>query len=92
MSTQYYILFAYIAAVNIVAAFLTLHDKKAAKRHSWRVKENTLLLVAAAGGSVAMFLTMKAIRHKTQHWKFMIGIPVIMVLQAVVMIFIFVKK
>jgi len=64
-----------------MAVILTLHDKSAARRRKWRVKENTLLLVSVLGGSIAMLLTMRIIRHKTQRKKFMIGIPVIIVLQ-----------
>jgi len=65
----------------LAAIVLTLRDKSAARQRKWRVKESTLLLVSALGGSIAMLLTMRAIRHKTQHKKFMLGIPVIIVLQ-----------
>ena len=78
---------AYLALISIVAIGVTLVDKRAAQRGVWRVKERTLLLIAALGGSVAMFLTMKAARHKTQHAKFMAGIPAIIVLQAALVVF-----
>lgn len=71
----------YLAVISLISFFLTLHDKRAAKRRAWRVKEQTLLFVAALGGSVAMLLTMLAIRHKTKHAKFMVGIPVMILLQ-----------
>jgi len=71
----------YLSAVSICAIWLTLRDKRAAKRSSWRVKERTLLIVSAIGGSVAMLITMRRARHKTKHAKFMVGIPVIIVLQ-----------
>jgi len=45
------------------------------------VKERTLLIVSVIGGSVAMLITMRCARHKTQHAKFMVGIPVIIILQ-----------
>ena len=72
---------AYLIFISLLAVFLTIRDKHAAKRQKWRVKERTLLLVSALGGSAVMFLTMLAIRHKTKHAKFMIGIPVILALQ-----------
>ena len=78
---------ACFAAINIFAIGLTLHDKRAAKRGSWRVKEFTLLLVSALGGSIAMFAVMQLIRHKTRHSKFMIGIPIIIVLQIAAVLF-----
>jgi uncharacterized membrane protein YsdA (DUF1294 family) len=71
----------YLAAISLVAIILTAHDKRAARRHQWRVRERTLLLVSALGGSAAMLVTMLLIRHKTKHAKFMVGIPIIIVLQ-----------
>ena len=71
----------YLAVISLLAIILTIRDKRAARQHKWRVRESTLLLVAALGGSVAMLLTMYVIRHKTKHAKFMVGIPVIIVLQ-----------
>ena len=71
----------YFAGVSLWAIGLTMHDKKAAKSGSWRIKERTLLLVSAIGGSVTMLATMRIIRHKTKHSKFMVGIPVISVLR-----------
>ncbi len=71
----------YLAVISLISFILTLHDKRAAKRRAWRVKEQTLLFVAALGGSVAMLLTMLATRHKTKHAKFMAGLPVMILLQ-----------
>ena len=71
-----------MACVSLFAVIITVADKIKAKRGKWRVMESTLLIVAAIGGSVAMYLTMLLIRHKTRHPKFMVGIPVIIVLQA----------
>lgn len=82
--------FIYLGIINIIAIILTIHDKNSAKKRSWRVKERTLLIVSIIGGSVAMFLTMLAIRHKTKHAKFMVGIPVIIILQiAAVLVWVF---
>ena len=46
-----------------------------------RVPEASLLVISLLGGSVAMLLTMLAIRHKTKKAKFMVGIPAIIILQ-----------
>jgi uncharacterized membrane protein YsdA (DUF1294 family) len=72
---------AYLALISLIAAIITAHDKRAARRHKWRVRESALLLVAALGGSAAMLATMLLIRHKTKHAKFMVGLPAIIVLQ-----------
>ena len=72
----------YLAAISVVAIIVTVYDKIAAKKlPKYRTRERTLLLLSALGGSVAMFLTMLVIRHKTKHVKFMLGIPIIMLLQ-----------
>ena len=76
------ILIGYLIAISVISVVVCIYDKIAAKhnpRH--RTREATLLLLSALGGSVAMFITMQLIRHKTKHAKFMIGIPVIFVLQ-----------
>lgn len=79
----YYIYcFYYLIIINFIAVILTVSDKRRAIAHRWRVPENTLLIVAALGGSPAMLITMRIIRHKTQHKKFMLGIPMILILQA----------
>ncbi len=79
---------SYLIIINFVAVLVTVSDKRRAKKHRWRIPENTLLLLAALGGSPAMLVTMLLIRHKTRHPKFMVGIPVILILQAVVIYFI----
>ena len=81
MEIIWYIVIGYLILIQLVAIFLTLRDKSSAKSNKWRIKESTLLLVSLLGGSVTMLCVMRMIRHKTQTAKFMIGIPVIIVLQ-----------
>ena len=72
----------YLLVISLVAVIVTVADKKAAKIDgARRVPAKTLLLLSTLGGSVAMFITMKWIRHKTQHVKFMLGIPLIIIAQ-----------
>ena len=71
----------WLLIINVVAVYLTVSDKAKERKKKWRVPENTLLLVAALGGSPAMLLTMLKIHHKTRHPKFMVGIPLILLLQ-----------
>ena len=80
------ILAFYILIVNIFASAVTVIDKNAAKKHRRRVRERDLMLISAVGGSVGMFITMKVIHHKTKHPKFMIGIPVMIVLQLILIV------
>lgn len=71
----------YLAVISIMSVIVTIHDKRAAKKGNRRIPERNLMLLSIFGGSVAMYMTMQLIRHKTKHAKFMIGVPVIMVLQ-----------
>lgn len=72
---------AYFLFISLVAVVATVLDKHRARHHKWRVPEATLLLLSALGGSAAMLITMRLIRHKTRKKKFMIGIPVTLILQ-----------
>ena len=78
------IFLAYIALISIISVIVCIYDKKISKKNrvELRTPEKTLLLLSALGGSVAMFITMLLVRHKTKHAKFMVGIPVIIILQA----------
>ena len=76
----------YVFVVSLISIVITIFDKKIAGTGKRRVPEATLLLWSALGGSIAMYFTMHLIRHKTQHNKFMIGIPVIIVLQVALIV------
>ena len=77
-------LIIYLIIINLIAVIITFHDKRAAVKGTWRVKENTLLLISALGGSPAMLLTMLLIRHKTRKAKFMVGIPLILIAELII--------
>lgn len=76
-----FICIIYLAAVNFLSVCVTALDKHRAQRGGRRVKERTLLFLSAIGGSAGMYLTMRLIRHKTRHIKFMLGIPLIFLVQ-----------
>ena len=71
-----------LLALNLITFIAYGIDKRKAKKSRWRISESSLLLLALIGGSVGAWLGLKVWRHKTQHKKFYIGIPVIMVVQA----------
>ena len=75
----------WLLVISLISLVVTVYDKWAAKkRPEERTRESTLILLSALGGSVAMLLTMLGIRHKTKHIKFMLGIPLIILLQAAI--------
>ena len=78
----------YLVFINIISILLSVIDKVKAKLNGWRISEKTLLITSAIGGALGMYITMKLIRHKTQHKRFMIGLPIIIFLQCVLLIYI----
>lgn len=81
----------YLAAVSLIAVIMTVSDKSRAKKRKRRIAEKTLFGTAVLGGSAAMYLTMLAIRHKTKHKRFMIGLPLIMIVQAATIAFVIIR-
>ena len=82
---------AYFLIISLISIVVCIYDKKISKKNrvELRTPEKTLLLLSALGGSVAMFITMLIVRHKTKHIKFMLGIPLIIVIQAGIVFLLF---
>ena len=82
-----YLLIAAFAVMSVVAVCVTCYDKKAARVGRWnRTPERVLMLIGFFFGSFAMYITMRIILHKTLHRKFMIGLPVFMLLHAALIV------
>lgn len=77
------LLLYYLLIINAAGFLLMLVDKWKAKKNRWRVRESTLLLIAALGGSVGSLAGMYLFRHKTRHLKFTLGIPLILAAQCI---------
>lgn len=71
----------YLLLINIFALAQMWFDKRRAINRGWRITENRLLLTAIVGGSVGSIAGMYTFRHKTQHWLFAIGMPIIFLVQ-----------
>ena len=74
-------LLIYLIAVNVVGFAMMGIDKNRAKRGEWRIPEKTLFTCALLGGSLGTTLGMSTFRHKTKHWYFKYGMPLILVVQ-----------
>ena len=77
----------YLLAVNIVTFLLYGIDKYKAKKGKWRISEATLLTMAAIGGSIGAWAGMRLWHHKKMHKKFKYGIPVIIILQVALAVY-----
>ena len=76
----------YLILVNLTGFIQMLADKQRAKKGAWRIPEKMLFLVAIIGGSIGSILGMYTFRHKTKHMSFVIGMPLILILQIVLAI------
>ena len=85
------VILGWFAFISLTTAVITAIDKDRAKNGSFRISEKKLIILALLGGSVAEYAVMKLIRHKTLHKKFMIGLPVIILLQLLLIGFILIR-
>ena len=77
-----------LLTLNLLTFIIYGIDKFKAKKAKWRISEATLILLAVIGGSIGAWLGLQVWRHKTQHKKFFIGIPMILTLQVIATIYI----
>ncbi|WP_308007173.1 DUF1294 domain-containing protein [uncultured Prevotella sp.] len=77
----------YLLVINIVSFFLYCIDKYKAKKGRWRISEATLLMMAVIGGSIGAWAGMRLWHHKTMHKKFKYGIPIIIILQVCLVVY-----
>ena len=87
MSFLVYIFVIYLVIINMLAFIVTRYDKIASKAGARRVNENALILIGLMGGSPAMYITMKLIHHKTRNSLFMVGLPLIFVVEGLLVVF-----
>ena len=83
---HYYSLY-YLSAINVVTFVLFGLDKYNARKGNRRIREVTLMAMAALGGSVGAWMGMRLWHHKTKHRKFRYGIPLILLLQIALIYF-----
>ena len=79
----------YLVLINIIAFMLMGIDKSKAKRHQWRIPEKTLFLSALLFGSTGANLGMWVFRHKTRHIQFIVLMPLILIVQGVIIAFLY---
>lgn len=69
----------YLLTINAAGFLSMLLDKQKARKNRWRIPEATLLTIALLGGSIGSLVGMYLVRHKTKHFKFTLGIPLILI-------------
>ncbi|MCR5403442.1 MAG: DUF1294 domain-containing protein [Butyrivibrio sp.] len=79
----------YLVIINILGFALMGDDKRRAIKHYLRIPEATLFAVAIVGGSLGCTLGMFIFRHKTKHWYFLFGLPIILFIHLLTFAFLY---
>ena len=87
MTTPELVLTIYLVCINLASFAVLGADKRRARREAWRIRERTLFLLAIVGGSVGAIAGMYAFHHKTRHWYFRAGFPLLFLFQAFLLFF-----
>ena len=77
----------YLVVMNVLGVAVMWTDKRRARLHRWRIPEKVLFGVSLLGGSAGTWAGMYLFRHKTKHWYFVVGMPLILVCQAALAIY-----
>ena len=77
----------YLVVMNVLGVAVMWSDKRRARLHRWRIAEKVLFGVSLLGGSAGTWAGMYLFRHKTKHWYFVVGMPLILVCQAALAIY-----
>lgn len=81
----------YFLIMNMIGLFSMGMDKQKAKHHAWRIPEKILFLISLLGGSAGSWAGMYLFHHKTRHWYFVVGMPLILALQILLAYVIYLK-
>ena len=77
----------YLLVINLIGFYVMWSDKRKAKYGKWRIPENTIFVITALGGGVGTVSGMYVFRHKTKKLKFTIGLPAILILEIMLVIY-----
>lgn len=72
------LLLIYLVIMNVIGFIMMAVDKYKAKHHAWRINEKAFFLISLIGGSVGTIIGMYTFHHKTKHWYFVLGLPIIL--------------
>ena len=85
------IILIYILLINIIGFVMMRSDKRRAQKGAYRTPEKAFFIVSIIGGSLGTWMGMYFFRHKTRHWYFTVFIPLILVVQAALTIYLIIK-
>ena len=78
----------YLVGMNILTFLIFGLDKYKAVHKMYRIRISTLLGLSALGGAIGGWVGMNVFHHKTRVWYFKWGMPILMIVQAFLSVFI----
>lgn len=81
------VLAVYAVVMNLLGFIIMGEDKRRARKKLWRIPEKSLFLCSVLGGSIGTWAGMYVFRHKTKHWYFVVGMPLILLLQVAALVY-----
>ncbi len=91
LENSVYILLAWLIIMSVVLFFMMGDDKKRAKSAARRIPEARLFFFALVGGAIGGTVGMRFFRHKTKHWYFALGFPLLAAVQIALCVLLAVK-
>ena len=82
----------YLIVINLIGFFIMWLDKRRAKNNQWRIPEKTIFIITGLGGGIGTVAGMYTFRHKTQKIGFVIGLPMILILEIITAIYFILSK
>ncbi len=80
--------YIWLTIINILTFTVFGIDKRKAVKGRFRISELTLFVLSLFGGSFGGLAAMYTFHHKTKKWYFKFGIPLILIAQVLLIIFI----
>ena len=77
----------YLVVINALGFFIMWLDKRKAQKNAWRIPEKTIFIITALGGGIGTIAGMYTFRHKTQKIAFVIGLPLITILEIIIALY-----
>ena len=77
----------YLLLINLIGFIIMYIDKRKAQKQTWRIPEKTLLYITLLGGGIGSIIGMYTFRHKTQKVKFLLGFPIITIIEIIFLIY-----
>lgn len=82
----------YLISINVIGFLAMWIDKAKAKKGSWRISEKTLFILTILGGGIGTIAGMYTFRHKTKKMRFVIGLPVILICEIILLAYMVIKN